>query len=149
MQEPTTRILHHGILSSEHWKINKHSKSIPVLSLFPSFSLPGVLCEPTDLILRKGTPFETMTGCTAPSSDSLLAGVFFSYKANAKRSVHNPQDHFIITLIISDPRDWRDIRGKWRLAKNPERSWWHKLKVFKMKTSLGALSKNFVGIELD
>ena len=26
---------------------------ISVLSLFPSFSLPGVLCDPTDLIWRK------------------------------------------------------------------------------------------------
>ena len=48
----------------------------PVLSLFPSFSLPYVLCDPTDLIWRKGTPFETMTGRTAPSSDDLLAEVF-------------------------------------------------------------------------
>ena len=41
------------------------------LSLIPSFSLPGVLCDPTDLIQRKGTPFEAMT-----SSDGLLAEVF-------------------------------------------------------------------------
>jgi hypothetical protein len=27
--------------------------------------------------------------------------------------VHSPQDHFIITLIISDRRDWRNTRGKW------------------------------------
>ena len=40
-----------------------------VLSLIPSFSLPDVLCDPTDLIWRKGTPFEAMTGRTAPSSD--------------------------------------------------------------------------------
>ena len=34
----------------------------PVLSLIPSFSLPDVLCNRTDLILRKGAPFEAMTG---------------------------------------------------------------------------------------
>ena len=50
-----------------------------VLSLFPSFSLPDVLCDPTDLIWRKGTPFEAMTDCTAPSSDGLLAEVFWGF----------------------------------------------------------------------
>ena len=29
-------------------------------------------------------------------------------------------------LIISDRRDWREARGKWPLAKNPDRSWWHR-----------------------
>ena len=71
----------------------------------PSFSLPGVLCDPIDLIWRKGTPFDAMTGRTAPSSDGLLAGVFLGYKANARRSLHSPQDHSIITLIISNRRD--------------------------------------------
>ena len=46
-----------------------HRKSSTILSLIPSFSLPDVLCNPTDLIWRKGTPFEAMTGRTAPSSD--------------------------------------------------------------------------------
>ena len=49
----------------------------PVLSLFPSFYLPDVLCDSTDLIWRKGTPFEAMSGRTAPSSDGLLAKVFW------------------------------------------------------------------------
>ena len=51
--------------------------------------------------------------------------VFLGCKANARRSVHSPQDHFIFTLIISDRLDWRDTRGKWPLARNPNRSWWH------------------------
>ena len=46
--------------------------------------------------------------------------------AHAWRSVHSPQDHFIITLIISDRSDGRDTRGKWPLARNPDRSWWHR-----------------------
>ena len=46
---------------------------ISSISLIPSFSLPNVLCDPTDLIWRKGTPFEAMTGRTPPSSDGLLA----------------------------------------------------------------------------
>ena len=39
-----------------------------------------MLCDPTDLIWSKGTPFEAMTGYTTPSSDGLLAEVlgFFS-----------------------------------------------------------------------
>ena len=49
------------------------------LSLFPSFSLPDALCDPTDLIWRKGTPFETMTYRTAPSSDGLLTEVFWGF----------------------------------------------------------------------
>ena len=72
---------------------------------FPSFSLPDVLCDPTDIIWRKGTPFEVMTGRTVPSSDGLLAGVFLSCKANARRSVHRVQGNFIVTLIISERRD--------------------------------------------
>ena len=51
----------------------------PVLSLFPSFSLPDVLCDPTDLIWRKGTPFEAMTGRTVTSSDGLLAEDFWGF----------------------------------------------------------------------
>ena len=75
----------HGF-KSEVNRLNKHFKkgmvSIadhPVLSLIPSFSLPDVLCDPTDLIWRKGTPFEAMTGPTAPSSDGLLAEVFWGF----------------------------------------------------------------------
>ena len=88
----------------------------------PTPSFPDVLCDPTDFLWRKETPFEAMTGRTAPSSDGLLATVFLSHKANARRSVHSPRDHFIIALIISD---WRDTRSKWPLARNPDRSWWH------------------------
>ena len=99
-----------------------------VLSCFPPFSFPDGLCDPTDLICRKGSPFEAMTGRTAPSSDGLLAEVFWGFPqllANARRSVHSPQDHFIITLLTSDRRDWRDTRGKWPLARNPDRSCRH------------------------
>ena len=41
-------------------------------------------------------------------SSSWGSGAFLSCKANARRSVHSPWDHSIITLIISDRRD---IRG--------------------------------------
>ena len=69
------------------------------------FFFPEVLCGPNDLIWRKGTPFEVMSGRTAPSSEGLLAEVFVGSKANARRSADSPQDHFIIILIISDRRD--------------------------------------------
>ena len=49
--------------------------SHPILSLFPSFSFPD---DPTDL-WRKGTPFEAMTGHTTPSSESILAEVFWGF----------------------------------------------------------------------
>ena len=80
---------------------------LPILLYFlpPTFRM---LCNPTNLIWRKGTLFEAMPGRTAPSSDGLLAevsGVFLGCKAIAKRSVPSPQDHLIITLIISDRRD--------------------------------------------
>ena len=58
---------------------------------------------------------------------------FPQLKTNARRSVHTPGFNFIITLIISDRRDWRDTRGNWPLTKNPNRSWWHRyisLKIF-------------------
>ena len=29
-------------------------------------------------------------------------------------------------LSLADRRDWRDTRGKWSLARNPDRSWWHR-----------------------
>ena len=38
-----------------------------------------MLCDPTELIWRKGTPFEAMTGRTAPLSDGLLAEVFWGF----------------------------------------------------------------------
>ena len=46
-----------------------------VPSFFPSSSPPDVLCDPTDLIWRKGTQFEAMTDRTA-FIDGLLADVF-------------------------------------------------------------------------
>ena len=39
-------------------------------------SFPDVLCNPTELVWRKGTTFEAMTGRSVLSSNSLLAEVF-------------------------------------------------------------------------
>ena len=69
-------------------RFNSHSllKEIPVsicchliLSLFPSFSLPDMLCDPTDLIWRKVIPFEVMTGRTASSSNGFLVEIFWGF----------------------------------------------------------------------
>ena len=43
-------------------------------SLFPSFSLHDVLCDPSDLVWRKGTAFEAMIGRIAPSWQSASWG---------------------------------------------------------------------------
>ena len=48
-------------------------------SFYPCFSFPHVLYDPTDLIWRKGIPFKAMTGRAAPSSDGLLAEVFWGF----------------------------------------------------------------------
>jgi hypothetical protein len=72
-----------------------------MLSFFPSFSLHDVLCDPTDLIWRKGTKFEAMTGRTA-LIDVLLAEVFvifLSCKANARTSVHSIISFSSLSLI--------------------------------------------------
>ena len=47
-------------------------------------SLPDMLCDPTGFILRKGTPFEAMTGRTAPSLGGLLAG-FLGFSSTVKQ----------------------------------------------------------------
>ena len=53
---------------------------------FPSFSLPDVLCDPTDIIIwRKGTPFVAMTGRTAPSSDGILAEVLWVFSSAVRK----------------------------------------------------------------
>ena len=53
-------------------------------------SLLDMLCDPTDIIWWKGTPYEAMTGHTAPSSDGLQTEIFLSSKANATGSVRSP-----------------------------------------------------------
>ena len=51
----------------------------PDLSLIPSFTLPDLLCDPTDLIWRQRTPFEAITGRTVPSQP--LAEVFLGFSS--------------------------------------------------------------------
>ena len=112
------------------WQMNRNHTDPSTLSypflLPPSFSLPDVLCDPTDLIWKKRTPFEEMTGRTAPSSDGFLGFLGFS---SAVRQM--PGDLCTASGIISlSPllltTDVTDTRGKWSLARNPDRSWWHR-----------------------
>ena len=70
---------HYRVPATIHIKISDNTRKLIILSLFPSFSLPDVLCDTTDLIWRKGTPFEAMTGRTVPSSGGLLAKVFSGF----------------------------------------------------------------------
>ena len=64
--------------------------------------------------LEGKTPFEAMTSRTG------FIGGLLSRKVNARRSVHSPRYHLIITLSFADRRD---SRGKWPLARNQDRSW--------------------------
>ena len=45
------------------------------ISFFPSFFIPDLMCDSTDLIFKKGTPFEAMAGRTV-FIDGLLVEVF-------------------------------------------------------------------------
>ena len=83
-------------LSSYQFKLIASFRNHPVRMHHQSFQISPflMLCDPADLIWRKGTPFEAMTDRTAPSSDGLLArftGVFLGCKTNARRSMHSPR----------------------------------------------------------
>ena len=73
--------------------INNHVSGF-IVSFFPYFSLPDVLCDPTNLIWRKGTPFEAMTGRTAPSSDGLLVEVFWGFPGKCQEICTQPPGSF-------------------------------------------------------
>ena len=68
--------------------------------------------------------------CLQPSSDGLLAEGFPDFSSAVRQT---PEDLCTASSIISLPplslaekHDWRDTRGKWPLARNPEKSWWHR-----------------------
>ena len=52
-----------------------HQTFPPVFAFFPSFSLPGMLWDPTNSIWRQRTLFQAMTGHIA-FIDCLIAEVF-------------------------------------------------------------------------
>ena len=103
-------LVHHVELS------HKGHIHLPGELLEPSFSQPANFLVATNLhyfkynsetlatitVIKPNVKFifKLNLWLTAPG----FSGVFLSCKANARRSVHSPQDHFIITLIISDRR---------------------------------------------
>ena len=76
------------------------------------------------------TYFKAMTGRIA-FIDCLLtvSRCFPSCKINARRSVHSPG---IVSLSPLSLADRRDTRGKWSLAKKPDRSLWHRYTSLKL-----------------
>ena len=89
------------------------------------WQMPGDLCTAPGIIsLSPLSLAKRVTGVTLGASglrlgtqpDGRLSEVFWGFHGdlvNARRSVHRPWYHLIITLIISQKSDWRDTRGKW------------------------------------
>ena len=49
-------------------------------------------------------------------------------------------------LSLANRHDWRDTRGKWPLARNTDRSWWHRhisLKFFWLQPMAPCTQKNY------
>ena len=95
------------------------------LSLSLSFSLClifYVLSDPIDVIYRLGTPFEATTGPSAfrrsPSWDFPEFYPTVSYMTEDLCT-----DPGFSSLSLSDRSDWGDSRGKFLLARNPDRGW--------------------------
>jgi hypothetical protein len=87
---------------------------------FPSFSLPGVLWDPTDFIW--GTPFEAMIDHTAFIRWSPSWG-FLGFSSVVRQM---PGDLCTASVSLSLANK-RDTLSKWPLARNPDRNWWHRL----------------------
>ena len=54
-----------------------------------------------------------------------------------------------LSFLSSDRCDWRDTRGKWLLARNPDRSWWHhhtSTKLFWSQPMAPCMPKNKIKI---
>ena len=110
---------------------------------FPHFlPSPFLLCNPTDLIWEDDWSHSHFIRRSASWG---FFGVFLIFKVNARRSVHSPQDHIIIILIISNRGDWRKTLGKVPLAWNPDRSWWHRHTSLKLSLAAahGSMDKRY------
>ena len=94
--------------------------SYSAISFFRVFSLPEVVCDPTDVSKRYGTPFEAST-CRTTFIYGLLSEVFLGCKVNARRYTHSPG---IISLSHLSLADRRGTRGKWPLAGNRTGARW-------------------------
>ena len=73
-----------------------------------------------------GSPLSHMTRLlVAQRSDLLPVNVFLAFlsgKVNVRKSTHSYRSHLIITFIIKT-FDWRYIRSKIPLVRNPDRRW--------------------------
>ena len=87
---------------------------------YPGKMLASTACA-TLLTSFGGRKLHLRRWMVAQPSSSLLAGVFLSCKVNARRSVHSPWYHFIITLSLTT-----DVTDMKLVASGPlDRSWWH------------------------
>ena len=98
-------------------KYNKQTwDSLPVLS----FLLPSRrLVRSYRPYLEEMDPYEAMTGRTAPSSDGLL-GVSSTVRQMPEDLCAAPRSILFSHLSLAT-----DVTGKWPLARNPDRRWWH------------------------
>ena len=90
----------------------------------PSSSLPDVLCDPDDLVWRKGTPLQAIIGRTVfIDGFPQLQAKYQEIRTQLPASSHyHPLDVTAVTL-------WTKLH----LAKNPDRGCWHlytSLKLF-------------------
>ena len=112
-------ILYFSINSADHIYLSV------LFFLFPSWRC--LLCNPTDLIWRKGTPAGAMTSRSLhrrPSNWSFPW--FFSVLRYIPGDLCTAPGITLLPLSLADRRDWCDTRGKWPLARNPDKSWWHR-----------------------
>ena len=111
------------------------------LCFIPVYVYTFIHCNETRYLLWwEGTPFEAMTGCTAPSSDGLLAEVFWGFLGFSSAVRQIPGDLCTAPRVISlsplslatDVTD-ATLGASGLLARNPDRGWWHRhtsLKLF-------------------
>ena len=77
-------------------------------------------------ILSRITQFPALIHTASVKYSFSFSGIFLSCKIHAKRIVYSLWYH-----PSTDRRDWRDTRGKWLLARNSNRNWWHHHTSFK------------------
>ena len=92
-----------------------------------SFFLPHVFCDANEVMWRK---ILRRSLVEQPSSHLLrFSRIFLDLKVNTRKSVHRLGSISPSSLSLAD---WRDTRGKYPLARNLNRSWWHRHKSIKI-----------------
>ena len=108
--------------TTSHSHIHLDDKKHEFAFFLTSLSFSHLLCDPMTSSGGKGSHLRRWL-VPKSSSDGLLVKGFLSRKVNSRRSMHNPRHHLI---SLSDRRDWHDTQDKWPLARNLDRSWWHR-----------------------